>query len=271
MENEGTSLDDILNGSEPEPVAAPEPAPEPQQPRDEHGRFAPKGEHEPEAVAPPAPEGASPAPEMKPEPTLEHPALLGERRRRQEAENRARELEQQIAQFQQRQVQPTPEQGPPDIFEDPEGYTRWIREEAKREALSGVQQTVQQTGYQARLEVSEMLARDKYQDFDEKLQVFADLVNQNPALAVELQKQINPAEYAYRTAANYSQVSQLGSLDMDALKQQLREELKAEMLADTQSKLQTIPPTLAAERNVGNRGAGPSWSGPTSINDILRG
>src|SRR4051812_6942305 len=113
-------LDDFLK-SEQQPVAAeetavqPEPNAEAQAPeavaeepkgpvRDDKGRFAPKGETE----------GASPAPEEAP---LDHAALIGERRRRQESEARIAALEAQIAQLSQQPAQPAP-----DMFEDPQGW-----------------------------------------------------------------------------------------------------------------------------------------------------
>src|SRR5436853_4856515 len=113
MENENTSLDEILNGTEaPAPEApavetpAVEAAPEasPERPRDEHGRFLPKGdEQQPVEAAP----GASPAPTN--EPPLEHPALIGERKRRQAAEQEREQLRQQLAALQQ------PPQPPPSV------------------------------------------------------------------------------------------------------------------------------------------------------------
>ena len=57
---------------------------------------------------------------------------------------------------------------------------------------------------------------------------------------------------------------QMGALDVDALKAKLREEIMAEEVA----KLPNLPTTLATLRNVGSR-AGPEWTGPRSMSDIL--
>ncbi len=122
---EQDNLDAFLNGD----TTAEQPVEQveaPEQPRDDAGRFAPKGEPEqPEA-------GASPVPEQLKEPELDHKALLGERRRRQDAEARLAELERQLS-APQTTVQP---QTVPDMFEDPAGYTQWLKDEAKREAIA---------------------------------------------------------------------------------------------------------------------------------------
>lgn len=142
------------------------------QPRDEAGRFAPKG---PEA----APEAAPPAPavEAQPEATppqtdtpsdrqprhVPLPELLKERERykseatlRAEAEKRASDMQAQFEAL-QRQVQamqqPRPEPEPePDPYADPAGYARY-------QAAVFQQQLANE-----RANMSEMLARQKYGD-----------------------------------------------------------------------------------------------------------
>lgn len=259
---DNTSIDDILNdANEPELTDEPtaeQPVEQPvEQPRDDQGRFAAKGENEERREDVPGP---SPVPS---EPQLDHAALLGERRRRQEAEARIAELE---ASFRQPQATAQQQQAIPDMFEEPDAYTAWVKEEAKREAIAEVQAIAKQTTFEARLEVSEMLAREKHADFEEKLSVFADLVQQNPALRGELMRAQNPAEYAYTTAKNYAEVKELGTLDMVALKEKLR----AEILAEETAKLPraSAPTKLVNERNVGSR-AGPSWSGPKPLSELL--
>lgn len=118
----------------PEPVeVVPEAEPEAVEvPRDDKGRFAPKGEQE----------GASPAPVE--EPQLEHPALLGERRRRQEAEARIAEYEAKLAAVQQA---PAPV---PDPIDDPAGYDNYF------------QQRLETARYQDRLYFSHQVASVKH-------------------------------------------------------------------------------------------------------------
>ena len=116
-----------------QPEVVVEATPEPVE-RDEKGRFAPKGE-----------EGVSPTP-VEEAPPLEHPALLGERRRRQEAEARIAELEARVN---------TPQQAPqpveiPDPIVDPEGFNQVL------------QQQLDSTRYQDRLYYSGQMATLKH-------------------------------------------------------------------------------------------------------------
>jgi riboflavin biosynthesis pyrimidine reductase len=88
--------------------------PEPEQPetiavaRDEHGRFAPKPEAEPEKVKAEEPERGPPAWRLKEEADA-----------RRSAEQRAAQLEQQLQQFMRQQEQAKPA---PDIFENPGAF-----------------------------------------------------------------------------------------------------------------------------------------------------
>lgn len=253
-------IDELLNGTPDiedaapasEPVADPQPV---EQPRDEQGRFAPKGETEPDPE--PVDPGASPAPVEAATPPLEHPALLGERRRRQEAERRAQELEAALARYQpQPQAQPQP-QGIPDQFEDPEGYNAWVINQAAAVAEQRMQQRL--------IDASEQIARSKYADFDDKLGKFAELAQANPLLVQQMAMAPDPAGFAYDFARKAMAVEQYGTVDVEALKAKLREEIMAEETAKLPRP--PVPTTLATERNVGART--PTWGGPRSIADIL--
>lgn len=256
-------IDELLNGTPDDfEAAAPEPVAEApvEQPRDEQGRFAPKGETEP---APEPVEGASPAPVEAATPPLEHPALLGERRRRQEAERRAQELEQALARYQapQPQAQPQQPQGIPDMFEDPEGYTAWLVQQATERAASTAEQR-----FRAQLiDASEQIARSKYADYDEKLGKFMELTQANPLIAQQMASAPDPAGFAYDYARKAIEVERYGTVDVEALKAKLREEIMAEETAKLPRP--PVPTTLATERNVGARTV--PWGGPRSIADIL--
>lgn len=98
------------------------------QPRDDHGRFAPKAEaqvepeppvqSEPEPAPPPEPEPQAPV--REPEPGIPPWRLKEEADARRAAEARAAEFERQMAQIQQQQQQN--KQPVPDIFENPSGF-----------------------------------------------------------------------------------------------------------------------------------------------------
>jgi hypothetical protein len=264
MENETSSLDDILNGdTAPEPQVETPAGPEPAapaaeaQPRDEHGRFAPKGENEPPATGQAAEPGASPAP--KDEPPLEHPALIGERRRRQEAERQLQELQQQLAAAQQ------PPQPAPSIWEDEEGALRHFGSQV-------VDVATQQATFNARLDMSEMLVRQQNSDFEEIKGRFLEMMRENPVLQQQALSDAHPWNFAYQYVKKADRVKELGAVDVADLEAKLREKIKAELQAEAvqavASPAPVVPPTLSTERNVGSR-TGPAWSGPTPLADVL--
>ncbi|MES2295217.1 MAG: hypothetical protein V4527_18115 [Pseudomonadota bacterium] len=256
MENENTSLDDILNGTPAVEAEAPaaEAAPveaeaAPERPRDEHGRFLPKGEEQPgEPIAEAAP-GASPAPSN--EPPLEHPALIGERRRRQEAERQLEEYRQQA-----NRQPPAP---PPSIWDD---------EAAALQHFGGqvTGQAVDQAVKLSQINTSEMLMRQAHPDFQEMFDLFNGLAAENPTIVQQALSDPHPWNKAYQIARTHKTMQELGATDIDALKAKLREELQAEAVQAVAPA--TLPPTLSAERNAGAR-SGPAWSGPAPLGDIL--
>lgn len=191
-------LNDEVSASEPvEQVEIVEEQPEAvepeQRPRDEHGRFAPKGETE----------GESPAP-VEEKPQLEHPALIGERRRRQEAEARAADLE---ARLNAQPVAP-----PPSVFDDEDAA--WA---ARSEQFLSVAEQRAMAKFEERLIArSANAARGKYQDFDDVVGTFSELAQSNPNLERQLRDAENPGEFAYTTAKAHIELQQHGG-DINAL------------------------------------------------------
>jgi hypothetical protein len=260
------NLDEFLNGNEPEAEAvvaeAPQvetaeaetesaEAPPVERPRGPDGKFIPKGEAEtPQEVASPAAE----------EPKLEHPALIGERRRRQEAEAQLQQLQQQLQQAQQPQVQRAPANAP-DMFEDPEGYTRFIAAQAAEVARHEAYQTFQTQ----RIAQSAGQFAQSVPDYAEKVQVFQQMVQLNPTLLQELYRANNPAEYAYNTAKTQLEIAQYGGLE-GLIKARVEEALKAQPPAAPTAP-SPIPETLADAQSA--RGSSASFTVPT-LDDILK-
>lgn len=244
MENK--SLDELL-GAEPvadAPVVETPVENAPEEPagdrvRDEHGRFAPKGDNE---DAPPA---SDPAKGLE-------AGISAERKKRQEAEA---ELARIRAEFEAAQNPPAP---PPDLWENPEGWQQHFGN-----------QVVNQASINANLNMSEMLARDKFDDFDDVKAEFLALAEQNPTLVRQAMQDAHPWRKAYQIAKNHRTMSELGATDLDAVRAKIREEIMAEMAASNVPNNGGIPPSLSGERNVGSRG-GPAWTGPKSLDDILR-
>jgi hypothetical protein len=225
---------------EAEPVKA-------EQPRGPDGKFLPKGET-PEAPA----QVASPATE---EPKLEHPALIGERRRRQEAEQRAKELEAQLQQFQ------NPPQPAPDMFENPEGWQGHFGQQV-------VGTAVQQATINSKLEMSEMLARDKFDDFDEMKTKFMELAEQNPVLAQQALGDPHPWRKAYQIAKTATTMQEVGATDVGSLRAEIEARVRAELEAKQPAPPPPIPDTLATAQSARGSSA-EALPTPLSLEQIL--
>lgn len=224
------------------PIEAVEPAPELETPvRDDKGRFAPKGETE----------SVSPTPVE--EPTFDHAAVIGERKRRQEAEERARALE---AQLQSYQNPPTP---PPSIWEDDQGALDHVKNEA-------VTTAVQQATYNAKLDMSEMMVRQANEDFDEVKAEFLALAQQNPTLAQQALADPHPWNKAYQIAKNHKAMQELGSVNVADMEAKLREKIMAEMQAKPPAN--PLPNSLADAQSARGGGAQAAFQ-PYSLQDIL--
>lgn len=157
-------LENILSGEE-LPVEAVEPQPQPEleqpeqgQPRGPDGKFAPKGTDE----------GAMPAPEKQ----IPIQSYQAEKQKRQEWEAKYAELERRIAEMQQPKEPPAP---PPSIWEDDQAALGHVHN-------SAVSTAVQQATFNAKLDMSEMMARQAYSDFDDMKAEFIRLMQENTTL-----------------------------------------------------------------------------------------
>jgi hypothetical protein len=246
-------IDNILNGETAEPTAeaAEVEAPEveaqaetteakAEQPRGPDGKFAPKAD-QPDAVA------ASKS-EYDPSP------VIAERKRRQEAEARATELEARLQQYL------NPPQPAPDMFENPEGWQNHFGGQIK-------QQAAQEASFNSLLNTSEMLCRDKYEDFEEAKTKFMELAEANPVLAQQALGDPHPWRKAYTLVKNHEKMEALGATDAQSLEARLREEIKAELQAELAAKpAAAIPQSLATAQS--GRGTSGVWNPPT-IDEIL--
>jgi hypothetical protein len=258
-----TPLGEILgsdNDPSPEPTEAIAEPPETiGQPRDESGRFAAKDAGE-EAIAPPPTSGPPP---QDPEPQhIPIAALKDERGKRQQLEAELRQYQEYFAQLQQQ----TQQQPAPDMFADPDGFATHLREQIRTELMQQMQPTLQQHGTLTRAEVSEMLARQKFDDYDAKIEVFKEALAANPFLYQQLQQAPDPATFAYNAASKYQEARQYGSAA--PTRDQIEAELRDKIMAELNLNRPTVPSTLAGDRSVGAR-SGPAWSGPTPLGDIL--
>lgn len=190
--------------------------------------------------------------EMTPKERALLAAAADERRKRQDLEARLAALEK-------------PKEAPKQFFDDPEGV------------IKNLEQRIEGVALNTRLNTAETIARSKYQDFDEKVAIFAEIVQQNPGIQSQWLNSPDPAEYAYKMAKNHQNIQQLGSMDAVLAKMEtdIRAKVKAELEAEYKAKTEqmakeraALTPSLSDARGTAvNR---PVWSGPTSLDDILK-
>lgn len=228
-------LDELLDGEAPKPVEETQP-PEPE------------AEAKGETDEPPASPEPEPAAETVDEsPTVPKQALLDERRKRQELEQRLAEKAEQ---------KPTPS-----VFEDEEAYNQHI------------QQQIDQRVNDAQLNISEMLAKRDHPDLDEKVERYKELIADNPALHTQVMATASPYHEVVAVVEKAEKLEKLQ--DVDKYEAQLRTELEAKIRAEYEAKAQkkddlanSIPQSLS---DLGSKGGvtGPSFSGPTPLDNIL--
>lgn len=262
MDNETTSLETILNETptETEPVVEPvteapaEAAAEVTEP-DKVVEPTDDGEKvEQKADEPTSPEVEKIAePEVK---TVPLETVIAERRKRQELEARIAQMEQQ------RNEVPAP-----DPIEDPEAFVSFQDQKRQAERL------------QDRIAMSEQLVRTQVGE-DEYVKAetaFADEVQRNPALAVELRNHPNPAKFAYDTGKAALDRQEIGDPREFAAKQVAEALAKQEAsIADTVAKQvqeqleKFMPKSLADNASAETRSTQtPAFDGPTPLSSII--
>ena len=189
-------------------------------------------------------------------------ALLEEREKRQQYERELKEFREQ----QDKAKKEAPKL--PDYFENPDAYNAAI-EQMVQERVTGLEQKVNQQMSQAWLSMSERAAKARYQDFDEKLEAFSLEAQTNPVLAAQMMQSPDPGDYVYQTGKKLMALS--STPDLDTLREQIRNELLAEMKQGEdakKAKLAAVPKSLSREQSA----SGPresEWQ-PTSLEDAIR-
>lgn len=263
-----TDLENILSG---QGAVAPAPEtrtePQPEQPA------------EPQANAEPASEGEPQTDErgMVPVAALQAERQKAKRYTEQVAEFQTK-LEQQNAQWEQRfnqifsqlqpkPAQPEPEQAP-DIWTDPDAYLQ-----------RGVQQAVSPVMGQLKAMQRGMAELQFKPEVVAEAEKAFNTAAQAGQLPKEFIQQINGSPNPWAAAVQWHQqqtaMAEIGS-DPAAYKQKLRDELKAELMAEFQQGQQpgaqraapVMPGNFATGRNVGAR-TGPAYAGPPNLDDIL--
>jgi len=223
----------------------------------------PEATKEPEKPAEAAKPAAPPQEEMTAKERAAFAAAADERRKRQA-------LEQELAQLRQAQqpAKPADPAAPAKTF--------WDNPD---EALKTEEQKRQATMVHTKLMTSEMIARSRYTDFDEKIATFKTLVEQNPALVQAWIASPDPATYAYNLAKNHAELQQVGGLEEMRKKieadtaARVRKEVEAEQAAKAaeQEKLRAGLPGSLSDVRGATTGKTPAWGGPTPLGSILSG
>lgn len=260
-----TPLDQILNDEPTEEIIDETPEAQAERERDERGRFKAREETGEEPVLEAEPESVTPTPEEQRVPIA---ALKDERQKRQELERQLSEVHNYLAQLQ------APQQQQPqavDMFEDPDGFKAQLAEQIRNELMQELQPTLNQHRTLTRAEMSEIAARQKYEDYDSTVEVFKEALATNPFLLTQLQQAADPATFAYNAGKQYSQAKAYGT-EAPPSREQMEAEIEARMrdkiMAEIGLNRPSAPSTIAGERSVGAR-TGPAWTGPKPLGDLL--
>lgn len=179
--------------------------------------------------------GEPPEPKVEQEEPWTKKAVLDERRKRQELEAKLKELESKLGEGKQET---------PDVFEDAEGYTRYLQQQLDNRMLN----------------MSEFLARQEHPDLDEKVARFEQMVQENPMLYQQVMNTPSPYHEVIKVVSKAEELDKMR--DLDSYKASLRDQIKAELMAemkateDKQSKgrkaAQSVPKSLAGQASQGS-------------------
>lgn len=205
--------------------------------------------------------------EPKPEPKVEQPKQdLSERERAflanaQEERRKRQELEAEIAALRK------PKEEPKLFFEDPDGALKQRDEEIIR-----TRQEFAQMMFQTRLQNAEEIARVRYQDYDQVVEIFKEVAAQAPGLVQQCMASSNPAEFAYKLGKHHKEMREVGSIE--EYKKKAEKEIRAKVEAELKEKYEkeakeraALVPSLSDARSTQSNRA--VWGGPTPLDSIL--
>ena len=213
------------------------------QSRDEHGKFVSAGAAE---VVEEEPTGEEPAEEAADVSPATVDAKIGNEDKvaAMAAElARIRAKNRELDERSNRKV----DQPPPDLvefFDDPD------------RALSMVEQRMEAKLQRKIIDMSEYNARQRHEDFDEKIEVFTEIASENPVLWQQMAMAPDPAEFAYKQANQVSKMREFGDLDKFEAKIRAEERTRTEAefakkYEDKLSELTKLPGSLSDKRAAG--------------------
>lgn len=194
-------------------------------------------------------------------------ALIGERKKRQQAEQQLAELRGRLSALEQMRTQapaPTPKPEPKPEFDwtDPDGYV----EKKVRAAI----EADRAERWKLDLEESTRELRAQHEDYPDAEAAFLEASRSNPVLVEQFRRARNPAKFAYDAGKTYLQVKDVGSLD--DLRERIRTEERAKIEAELKAKSAELAAAAIPTSNAGARGSGAGTAPaiePKSLKDIL--
>ncbi len=158
-------------------------------------------------------------------------ALTAERRKRQEAEQRA-----QTQQF-----------DPQRFYQDPQEIANYVSQQQLATAIN----------------MSREFAREQYADYEEMEALFEEEATRNPALVAELRQHPAPALFAYKTAKSLKTMREAQDGSLEA---RLRAEIEQRVRAELAQARPTVPTDLSSARSAPAQTAVPD----ESLDSILK-
>ena len=198
-------------------------------------------------------------------------ALTAERKQRREERQRAQALQRQLDQLtgetkalRERpaapKVEPKPEDLDAEFYANPVAFVRKHGQAAKPD--------IEGLTAKARIDISEVYAREKHEDYDEKVKAFTEAADQNPNLWKQLAASPSPAEFAYKKGTDHLEMG-----DPDAWRERERAKIRAELSGEPvdgprERPAKVLPkPSIASAR--GSGAGSQKWSGPRATKDIF--
>jgi hypothetical protein len=157
------------------------------------------------------------------------------------------------------------QQPPPDRWDDPEGYDRWLVGKVATQAAEVARAEATRTFELQRVAGSAQQFSSQTPDYIEKIGVFEQMVAANPTLAEHMIRAPNPAEFAYNTAKMQLEITQYGGIE-GLVNARVQEALRGQVAQQPDAAL-SVPSTLADAQS--SRGA-PAAVEPPSLTEILR-
>lgn len=162
---------------------------------------------------------------------------------------------------------PAAEVNLPDPISDPIAYDRAIQNRIQWESLNN------------RLNVSELLARQKYgDDLDKKVALFQEAAKRDPSLSAKVKSEIHPYEFVYEHGKKLEALAEVGD-DPVSYKAKIEAEIRAKVMAELElakaepapaaaAPALKVPASLGNVRSAGSRNAAP-FTGPPSLSDLF--